>query len=186
MAAAVPPEGRDERWDDLTARARIRDAALAQFAERGYAGTTIRGIAEAAEVSPALVQHHFRTKDALRAACDEYVIEFIHRQHGVDSVYRAAPARLRYLARALSDNSPAAGALFDDLVILAGERLGEDRGDVKARAAVLTAMQLGVLVLRDHLARALEVDPISPDGLPVVGTAMLDLLGPTAGQWERE
>jgi methionyl aminopeptidase len=41
----------DRPPEDLTARARIRDAALAQFAERGYAGTTIKGIAEAAGFS---------------------------------------------------------------------------------------------------------------------------------------
>uniref|UniRef100_UPI0013D78043 TetR/AcrR family transcriptional regulator n=1 Tax=Fodinicola feengrottensis TaxID=435914 RepID=UPI0013D78043 len=55
--------------DDLTARARIRNAALRQFADKGVKGTTIRGVAEAAGVSPALVQHHFGSKEQLR----EYV-----------------------------------------------------------------------------------------------------------------
>ncbi|MFC7589230.1 helix-turn-helix domain-containing protein [Nonomuraea antimicrobica] len=39
--------------EDLTTRARIRDAAMALFAEQGVKATTIRGIAEAAKVSPA-------------------------------------------------------------------------------------------------------------------------------------
>jgi hypothetical protein len=65
----------DRPPEDLTARARIRDAALAQFAERGYAGTTIKGIAEAAGFSIGLVQHHFGAKNGLRLACDELVIE---------------------------------------------------------------------------------------------------------------
>ena len=45
--------------EDLTARARIRDAALALFAERGTDGATIRDIAKAAGVSGGLVRHHF-------------------------------------------------------------------------------------------------------------------------------
>ncbi len=65
------------RHEDLTGRARIRDAAMLEFAEHGAKGATIRGIAKAAGVSPALVQHHFGTKEALRRACDEYVIETI-------------------------------------------------------------------------------------------------------------
>ena len=40
-------------------------AARAAFAERGYDGASIRGIATAAGVDPALVHHYFGTKDAL-------------------------------------------------------------------------------------------------------------------------
>jgi AcrR family transcriptional regulator len=43
----------------------ILDAARAQFAERGYAGTTIRSVAAAAQVNPALIHHYFGTKDQL-------------------------------------------------------------------------------------------------------------------------
>lgn len=60
--------------DDMTAEARIRAAALRLFAERGFGGTTVRAIAEAAEVSPALVIHHYGSKERLRAAVDEYVV----------------------------------------------------------------------------------------------------------------
>ncbi|SPL95857.1 Transcriptional regulator, TetR family [[Actinomadura] parvosata subsp. kistnae] len=68
--------------EDLTTRARIRDAAMTLFAEQGVKATTIRGIAEAAKVSPGLVQHHFGTKEALRLACDEYVLTYIRAQVG--------------------------------------------------------------------------------------------------------
>ena len=57
--------------DDLTARARIRNAALRLFAQCGVERTSIRAIAREAGVSSGLVQHHFGTKGALRAACDE-------------------------------------------------------------------------------------------------------------------
>ncbi|OBK30956.1 TetR family transcriptional regulator [Mycobacterium asiaticum] len=61
---------------DLTATARIRDAAIAQFGEHGF-GVGLRTIADAAGVSAALVIHHFGSKDGLRKACDEYVAEEI-------------------------------------------------------------------------------------------------------------
>jgi TetR/AcrR family transcriptional regulator, regulator of cefoperazone and chloramphenicol sensitivity len=51
--------------DDLTAAARIRDAAIEQFGEHGF-GTGLRAIAEAAGVSAALVIHHFGSKQGLR------------------------------------------------------------------------------------------------------------------------
>ncbi|MFZ0906895.1 MAG: TetR family transcriptional regulator [Mycobacterium sp.] len=62
--------------DDLTAAARIRDAAIEQFGAHGF-GVGLRSIAEAAGVSAALVIHHFGSKDGLRKACDDYVAEEI-------------------------------------------------------------------------------------------------------------
>ncbi|MGY1739162.1 MULTISPECIES: TetR/AcrR family transcriptional regulator [unclassified Blastococcus] len=46
-------------------------AARAAFAERGYDGASIRGIATAAGVDPALVHHYFGTKDKLFLAAVE-------------------------------------------------------------------------------------------------------------------
>ncbi|HVV76731.1 MAG TPA: TetR family transcriptional regulator [Mycobacteriales bacterium] len=40
-------------------------AARAQFAERGFTATTIRSVAAAAEVNPALIHHYFGTKEQL-------------------------------------------------------------------------------------------------------------------------
>lgn len=59
------------RSADLTATARIRDAAIAQFGQHGF-GVGLRTIAEAAGVSAALVIHHFGSKEGLRKACDDY------------------------------------------------------------------------------------------------------------------
>ena len=64
------------RSADLTAAARIRDAALEQFGQHGF-GVGLRTIAEAAGVSAALVIHHFGSKEGLRKACDDYVAEEI-------------------------------------------------------------------------------------------------------------
>jgi AcrR family transcriptional regulator len=64
------------RSADLTATARIRDAAIEQFGQHGF-GVGLRAIAEAAGVSAALVIHHFGSKDGLRRACDDYIVEEI-------------------------------------------------------------------------------------------------------------
>ncbi len=64
------------RSADLTAAARIRDAAIEQFGEHGF-GVGLRAIADAAGVSAALVIHHFGSKEGLRRACDEHIAEEI-------------------------------------------------------------------------------------------------------------
>ncbi|OKI75114.1 TetR/AcrR family transcriptional regulator [Micromonospora sp. CB01531] len=46
-------------------REAILDAARTAFAERGFDGASIRAIAAAAQVDPALVHHYFGTKDQL-------------------------------------------------------------------------------------------------------------------------
>jgi AcrR family transcriptional regulator len=63
------PRGRRPGAPDT--RAAILGAARASFADKGYAGTTIRGIAGAAGVDAALVHHYFGTKDALFLAAME-------------------------------------------------------------------------------------------------------------------
>jgi AcrR family transcriptional regulator len=60
----------DPAFEDLTARARIRHAAIRLFADRGIDGTTVRDIAREAGVSPGLLRHHFGSKEALRQVCD--------------------------------------------------------------------------------------------------------------------
>ncbi|MFG2867593.1 TetR family transcriptional regulator [Streptomyces sp. NPDC048338] len=57
------------------ARERILEAARAQFAERGYDKTSVRGIAKAAGVDAALVHHYFGTKDEVFAAAIEVSME---------------------------------------------------------------------------------------------------------------
>lgn len=57
------PAGR--RPGNLDTRGQILAAAREEFAGKGYAGATIRGIAGAAEVDPALVHYYFSTKREL-------------------------------------------------------------------------------------------------------------------------
>ncbi len=76
--------------DDLTTRARIRDAAISRFARDGF-GASLRTIAADAGVSAALVVHHFGSKDGLRAACDEYVFDAV-RHAKTDAISPQDPA----------------------------------------------------------------------------------------------
>lgn len=59
---ATTPGPRDERG---VLAARIVGAARTEFAEQGWAGTTIRAVARAADVDPALVYHYFGSKAGL-------------------------------------------------------------------------------------------------------------------------
>jgi AcrR family transcriptional regulator len=56
------------RAGDSGTREAILDSARRQFADRGYDGATIRGIAADAGVDPALVHHFYGTKERLFAA----------------------------------------------------------------------------------------------------------------------
>ncbi|EHB50347.1 regulatory protein TetR [Mycolicibacterium rhodesiae JS60] len=62
MPKNTPPGPRDEKG---VLAARILDAARGEFAQHGSAGTTIRAVARAAEVDPALVYHYFGSKEGL-------------------------------------------------------------------------------------------------------------------------
>src|SRR5688500_11236961 len=65
--AATTVADRPEDGADLTARSRERilDAALQEFALRGFDGTTTASIARHAGVTQPLVHYHFRSKIAL-------------------------------------------------------------------------------------------------------------------------
>ena len=56
-------------------RAEVLAAARASFGELGFRGTTIRSVAAAAGVDPALVHHYFGTKDDLFVAALEIPVD---------------------------------------------------------------------------------------------------------------
>ncbi|MGW0861492.1 TetR/AcrR family transcriptional regulator [Streptomyces sp. NPDC002611] len=55
--------GRPPRTESADTRDRILTTARDEFSERGYEKTSVRGIAKAAGVDPALVHHYFGTKE---------------------------------------------------------------------------------------------------------------------------
>ncbi|GGR86755.1 TetR family transcriptional regulator [Streptomyces humidus] len=63
--------GRPPRAESADTRDRILTAAREEFSERGYDRTSVRGIAKAAGVDPALVHHYFGTKEQVFAAAIE-------------------------------------------------------------------------------------------------------------------
>ncbi|MWA04688.1 TetR family transcriptional regulator [Actinomadura sp. LD22] len=180
----------------MTARARIRDAALEMFAEHGMKGATFRGIAEAAGVSVGLVQHHFGSKQELREACDAYALDTIRRLSAekIDGIgdpgFLAKAMRIdlpvrRYLARALVDGSPAAARVFDDLVDTTEAYFAADlppgvnapaTTDVHAYSAALVAMTIGMEVLHEHLSRVLGVDTFTPEGSLRLRHALFEII----------
>ncbi|MFE0151843.1 TetR/AcrR family transcriptional regulator [Nonomuraea sp. NPDC059007] len=177
--------------EDLTARARIRDAAMRQFGEHGFERATIRGIADGAGVSSGLVRHHFGSKQGLREACDAYLVKAIRtlndevRADAGHNYVAVASAVFgpyqRYMSRALAEGS--AAEVFDAIAELGEQWLAEadkSRPDpptvpVRARATVGTAMALAVSVLQEHISRRLGVRVFSPAGDELLARVLLDL-----------
>jgi TetR/AcrR family transcriptional regulator, regulator of cefoperazone and chloramphenicol sensitivity len=170
-----------ESPEDLTARARIRDAAIARFAEHGFRGTSMKQVATDAGVSQALVSHHFGSKDGLRSACDTHVVELIsaqksdvlrmgpHADYDVLAILREhsqGPPLIKYLARMLVDGSPHAAGLVDGMVGASGAAFeaGRESGIFRTLerpedvSVVVTLWSLGILVLHEHAERLLGVD----------------------------
>jgi AcrR family transcriptional regulator len=56
-------------------RDRLIMVAMQLFAERGFDGVTVRDIAKEAGVSIGLINHHFVSKEGLRAAVDAHFLE---------------------------------------------------------------------------------------------------------------
>jgi AcrR family transcriptional regulator len=162
--------------DDLTTRARIRDAAITLFGRNGFAATSVRAIAEEAGVSPGLVIHHFGSKDKLRAECDRHVVGSVgEKKNGLDDddlavsmqtmlsdleTYRPA---LNYLGHMLLDGTPAGDRLLDELVSLTRTLLDdgvadgsmEPTSDPHMRAVLVTLHGVMPIVLQRQFARLL-------------------------------
>lgn len=186
----------DSASEDLTARANIRNAALRLFADHGADAVTVRDIATATGVSPALVIHHFGSKDGLRAEVDRHAaqsfdslfaelddeaVEQMMAQGAGSASIAEAFGRVfpptsplpSYLRRLLLSNDPAGAALFGRWFEATRQLLETmvERGaalpspDLAVRAAFLLVNDLALILLRNQIAAALGVDPLTPQGL---------------------
>jgi AcrR family transcriptional regulator len=187
---------RSTRHEDLTTRARIRDAAIVLFGRDGFAATSVRSIADLAEVSPALVIHHFGSKEQLRSHCDEFVVEeFLGTkdqligdgastamQSWLADIDQFGPS-IDYLARMLTDDLPAGDHLFDTLLAATDRMLQEQVAagvvrpplDRTVLSTYITLYGVVPLMMRRQLARALGGDRLTTEMLRRSTLPILDL-----------
>lgn len=188
----------------MTARSQIRDCALELFARNGPDAVTIREIAAAAGVSPPLVLHHFGSKQGLRDAVDAHVEGMFDAlldapEGGLaaagdgapmaagffDALMSALPpgsAVPDYLRRLLLSGDPAGRRLFARwfqlsralLEQLDGTGVTRPTADPDARAAFLMVNDLAMMLMHEHVADALGVDPLSPAGMERWAASAID------------
>lgn len=165
MRTAPQPGGRPA--SDLTARARIRDAAIERFAQEGF-DAPFRSIAARAGVSPGLITHHFGAKAALRAECDTEVLRQ-YRAVKADAIDRPSAHLLEgltapgvsatilvYILRAIHAGGPSARDFLDHLIddaraiMTEGVASGLVRPsrDEEARLRYLTYQTMGALLVQ--------------------------------------
>jgi len=180
---------------DPSGKAAIRDATLRLFAESGPDAVTVREIAAAADVSPALILHHFGSKDGLRAEIDaqvagifETMLDVLTDQlgeamtdPGSTSLVEAFAASFppdsplpAYLRRLLLTGDPASLDLFkrwyaDSVRVmdeLVAAGFAKPGANPAVRAALMLSNDLGLVLLRPFLEAVTGLDPLSPEGAP--------------------
>ncbi|GAB4583037.1 TetR/AcrR family transcriptional regulator [Nocardia sp. IFM 10818] len=122
--------------DDLTAKARIRNAAMDLFAQHGESRVSLRAVAAEAGVTLGLVQHHFKTKAGLVDAVDRLVVDYFDaavssvpptgtpaevaaaRDETVRKMLRDNPAVVNYIRRVVLEPTEARMRLLESLVEL--------------------------------------------------------------------
>jgi len=178
-----------------------REAILAvarrQFATRGYEATSLRGIAAAAKVDPALLIHYFQTKEGLFAAAVGLPVRMSELLAGLEDapLPDAAHALVRTylqvvdsdqsrnailaLVRSAVSNEKAAAMLREflaaELLPVIGRRTGHQNAPL--RASLVAAQLIGIAVLR-HVVRVEPVASAGPDEI-------VDLAAPAIEQYLR-
>lgn len=160
--------------DGETTRATILATAQSQFGDYGFERTTIRSVASAAGVDPALVMHYFRSKAELFAAASRFDI-------GFPDLSGIAPERVADvllpmfvvwgpqgpflpLLRAAATNRAAADALLEVFVERVAPALATVVPDHPAeRAALVGSQVLGLAVARYILCIPALAEMYDPD-----------------------
>lgn len=182
-----PPPDPAEDPQASAGKSRILQAATELFGERGSSATSFKRIAERAGVAPALIVHHYGSKEGLQLACDQYVVDTVHRVKteaapggsldplGPLWAFKQYGPVMRYLARRLGENSEHVNDLVDSMVDDATQRTGEAEqmglirhsDDPRTMIAVLTVWSLGALVMHGHLERLIGEDLLGGSGPPL-------------------
>ncbi|MPZ97249.1 MAG: TetR family transcriptional regulator [Propionibacteriales bacterium] len=170
--ATRAPAGRGRRPGGPDTRGEILSSARESFASKGFEGTTIRAVAAAAGVDPALVHHYFGTKDDLFIAALE--LPFDPRELAPDilgggldgagerlltvflTVWDDPDTRLPLAAllRAGATGEPAASLLRDGILRMVLAELAEvlDPAEAKVRGELVASQLLGLALARYLLA----------------------------------
>ncbi|MGN6245932.1 MAG: TetR/AcrR family transcriptional regulator [Motilibacteraceae bacterium] len=163
--AAARPRGRRSGSSDT--RSEILAAAREEFASRGYDGASVRGIARAAGVDPALVHHYFGGKEQVFVAAMQLPLD---PSQVLPRIVDGDPARLgerlaRVFLAAWSD--PAGRAPF---VAMVGAAMTNEQAATMLREFVTRAL-LGRVVEASGAPRAELRHSLA--GAQLVGTALL-------------
>ena len=79
------PRKRAEQQRSLTTRTSILNAAIAEFAERGFEGASIRAIADRLGLQHPLITYHYRSKDILWRAAAEHAFAQIRTEWDISA-----------------------------------------------------------------------------------------------------
>ena len=185
----MSPAGR--RAGSSGTRAAILVAAQEAFGGQGYAATSVRAVARAADVDPALVMHFFGSKDGLFEAALELPMD---PAEVVKALLAGDPAglgeRIVRTFLAVWDASPGQGPMLAMLrgavshpdsahrlrelllaVILRPVAVGAGAADPDLRAALLATQVVGLAMVR----YVLRLEPVASAGADVLAP----LYGPT-------
>jgi len=153
------------------------------FAENGFAGTSLRSIAKQAEVSPALLVHHFGTKDALVKeaisktlgdwVADEKAAMLDDESHQVEnwqSLAAKGATSLNFFKQALLAGGEYSQRLFNAAFLESEALLDEmqelgrlkDISDKQTTALMMTISGLGSVLFMSQIEQTLG-GPISSD-----------------------
>jgi AcrR family transcriptional regulator len=182
----APAVGRRRASPDGSGRERLLDAAIALFAERGIASTTLAQIAAAGEVTAAMVHYWFETRDKLQDAIVEERIAPLLREvwASADPGHGDVIGMVRGLVRRMLDvteRTPWLPALWLREIVQEGGLLRERM----LKRAPLERMR----AFRASVARAQargEVHPgVAPDLLFLSMLALVMLPQAVARTWRR-
>ena len=189
--AISPPGGGAVAFEDLTARARIREAALRHFAEEGYERATIRVSPRPPACRPGCCDDHFGSKEELRKACDESRVRdaapcqrTAPRQSGRHGQRPAHIEAVRAVYRARSGRRVCHGGTDlrrdgdPDRAMARPCRRSTARSARRGpedQAALVTAMAAGIPLFHEHLSRTIGADIFGPEGDRLVALGLLDI-----------
>jgi len=165
-----PPNSRAEQR--RRTEARILDAATQLFLAAGYERTTIRAVASAAGVDAGLVMHYFGSKQGLfRRVIDAAPVPEVSRtpEQATEQILAtladrlaSEPAASLTLLRSMLTNPEAASVISEGMTRYQKQiAQAIPAGDASLRAAIISAIILGVTVSR-HLIKSDELATADP------------------------